>query len=143
MTTSRVSVASLIALTPEAEAALDNRKEVHIRSLPFKVGRESRTRVFDRVRTEMDRRLAGRPAVNNLYLLEPPAPLLHISREHFLIDWVDGRFALFDRASACGTIVSGKAIGGDSSTTCVELRDGDTIVVGRHESPFVLQFRVI
>jgi hypothetical protein len=134
--------ASLIAVTGEALASLGGRREIRLAAFPFNVGRESRLRAFEKLKSQLDRRLGGGPEVNDLYLLEPPAPLLHISRAHFLIDYIDDRFVLVDRESACGTIVAGKMIGGGGSSEYADLRDGDTIVVGGDESPYVFEFQI-
>jgi hypothetical protein len=134
--------AVLIAMTPEAQAALGDRKEIRIHHFPFKVGRESRLGTMNRIKNELERRLGGAPQLNYLYLLDPQSPLLHISREHFLIDWIDERFVLIDRESACGTRVAGKALGVDGPDQYADLNDGDTIVVGSAHSPFVFQFRI-
>src|SRR5262245_28198000 len=111
MSTPTALSATLIPVTPEAAASINHRREVRITTFPFKVGRESRTRTMDRLKSQVERRLGGVPALNDLYLLEPVAALLHISREHFLINLVGDRFALVDRNSACGTIVSGRVLG--------------------------------
>lgn len=129
-------------MTPEAQAALGGRTDVRMDHFPFMVGRESRLRARDRIKKEPERRLGGAPQLNDLYLIESQSPLLHISREHFLIDWIDERFVLIDRESACGTRVAGKAIGVGGADRYAELNDGDAIVVGGAHSPFVFQFRI-
>ena len=57
-----------------------------------------------------------------------------------MIDWINQHFVVVDRESACGTIVSGVPIGGGGSTLVIDLHDGDTIVVGGGDSPFVFHF---
>jgi hypothetical protein len=135
--------ATLVPVTPEAQAAIQHREEIHISTFPFKIGRESRLRAIDRLKSEVERRLGGAPPSNDLYLLELSGDLLHLSREHFLIDYRDDRFSLVDRRSACGTVVSGRTIGGTAEEHCVELLHGDTIIVGTEDSPYVFQFRVL
>ena len=109
--------AILVAASDEARAALGGKKEVRIKQFPFKVGRESRSNPLARIKTEVERRLGGAPQLNDLYLIEPASTrLLHISREHFLIDRIGDRFVLVDRESACGTIVAGFVVGGGGST---------------------------
>src|SRR5690349_21229078 len=100
-----IPIATLVAATEEARAALGGKRELRVSSFPFKVGRESRINPLARLKSEMERRLGGAPQLNDLYLLEPASTnLLHISRQHFQIDWADDHFVLLDRESACGTI---------------------------------------
>ena len=134
---------TLVALTDEARAALGGRNEIRVTAFPFKVGRESRQGRLEILRTEIDRRLRGAPHLNDLYLLEPPsAPRLHISRAHFVIDRGDEGYELSDRESTCGTGVAGIRVGGDMPATAAELKDGDLIVVGTTQSPYVFRFQV-
>jgi hypothetical protein len=133
--------ATLVAVTDEARAALDTKPAVRMTAFPFKVGRESR-QTFERLQTEVDRRLGGVPPLNDLYLLEPPSDSLHISREHLAIGYVDGRFFLVDRGSACGTAVAGARVGGDRTEGRVDLHDGDEIVIGGPDSPFIFRFHI-
>src|SRR5262245_17734835 len=127
-------------MTEQARAALGNRPEVLITEFPFKVGRESRNGTLEKWRATLERRRGSVPPVNDLYLLEPMSNALHISREHFAIWHVDGRFVFMDRDSACGTIVSGTMLGGDGTARRVDLKDGDEIVVGSAASPYVFRF---
>ena len=91
----------------------------------------------------VERRLGMAPQLNDLYLVEPVLQLEHVvSREHFLIDFTQGKFVLTDRGSVCGTTVNGKTIGGDRRGGHTELHDQDTIAVGGAASPFVFEFRV-
>jgi len=76
-----------------------------------------------------------------LYLIDG-GDSLHISREHFRIDWINGRLIVVDRGSHSGTIVAGKRIGIGQPTDDVEVLDGDTIVVGHSNSPYVFRFQI-
>lgn len=139
---SDASPATLVAVTPEAERALGGAHEVRLTHFPFRFGRESRSPNTDRTRP-MGLRLGTAPQLNDIYLLEPPySDIFYISREHFAIECVDNQFALVDRGSACGTIVSGKTIGSDRGGGRVELRHGDTIIVGTDESRYVFRFEI-
>jgi hypothetical protein len=140
MSHERQPVASLVAETEQARAALGERDSLRITSFPFKVGREGRWKPLDRLKSKLERRLTNKVQLNDLYLLEPPAAFLHVSREHFLIDWVDGRFIIADRGSAGGTIVGTKPIGADAALIEAEVKDGDRIVVGSGRSPYVFRF---
>ena len=133
--------ATLVAVTDEARFALGGRPAVRMTEFPFKVGRESRQR-FEKLRTEVDRRLGGVPPLNDLYLVEPSSDSLHISREHLAIGYLDGRFFLVDRGSACGTTAAGARVGGDRKEGRADLRDGDLIVIGSDDSPYVFRFHV-
>ena len=136
------SVATLVALTQEAERALGGDGEVRITRFPFKIGRESHSRnsasEWERERHVVD------PILNDVCLIEPrsEASLLHISREHFAIEYVDNEFFLVDRGSACGTIVAGRWIGGDRAGGRTELQHGDLVVVGTARSPYVFRFEL-
>jgi len=50
---------------------------------------------------------------------------------------------LLDRGSHCGTIVGDRKIGVGQPTNDAVLEDGDTIVVGGPNSPFVFQFQFL
>lgn len=76
---------------------------------------------------------------NDVYLIDD-GHLLNISREHFQIEQSGDRFFLYDRGSACGTIVNGRRVGGDDSDETVELQDGDVITIGTRQSPYTFQF---
>ena len=136
------SVATLVALTQEAERALGGDGQVRITRFPFKIGRESRSR-NSVSEWERERHVVG-PTLNDVCLIEPPsaASLLHISREHFAIEYVDNKFFLVDCGSACGTIVAGKRIGGDRAGGRTELQHGDLVVVGTARSPYVFRFEL-
>jgi hypothetical protein len=128
----------LVALTDDARRALHGDQRV-LERFPFKVGRESRVGAAGG-RPADDRRTGQAPPLNDLYLVEH-ADMLNVSREHFLIEAVDGRYYLADRASACGTIVEGRPVGGGRTGGRVELHDHDVIIVGTAASPFVFKFR--
>ena len=133
--------ATLVAVTEDARIALGSQPAVRMTEFPFKVGRENRRRL-ERLQTEVDRRLGGVPPVNDLYLLEPSSDSLHISREHLAIGHVAGQFFLVDRGSACGTTVEGTRVGGDRTEGRANLHDGDLIVIGSPNSPYVFRFHV-
>ena len=132
----------LRALTPEAEESLRGAAEAAVTGSPFRVGRESRGEPEQGVELfgGRDRRAPSANTNNDLYLHDP-GRLKHISREHFIIERrPDGSYLLEDRGSACGTIVGNVAIGGRRRTGQCPLEDGNVIVVGNDESPFVYQF---
>ena len=80
---------------------------------------------------------------NHIYLVEPVLQIYHVvSREHFLIDFTQGKFVLTDRGSMCGTTVNGKTIGRDRRGGHTELHDQDEIALKAKGSPFVFKFRV-
>src|SRR5262245_10137543 len=134
--------ASLVAATDEARAALGGKAAARLTTFPFKIGRESRMGAIDRLRSEIERRMKRAPQLNDLYLVEPMSHLLQISREHLEITWEDGRWIVADRGSANGTIVAGIRLGGNASATYAELADGDEIIVGTAQSPYVFRFEV-
>lgn len=134
------TAATLTAVTDEARYAL-GQTDVHITAFPFKIGRESRRRL-EKLHVEVDRRLGGVPPLNDVYLLERPSESLHISREHLAICHADGKYFVVDRESACGLSVGGKRIGGDRSMGRADLHDGDLIVIGAADSPYIFRFKL-
>jgi hypothetical protein len=137
-----IPVAHLIATTPEARDALGGRPGVRIDAFPFRIGRESRNPRFQFLPAAVERRISGTPPVNDLYLVEPISLELHISREHLVIVYADGRFAVIDRESACGTSVAGLRLGAERTARRAELHDGDVIVLGPPRSPYAFRFQI-
>ncbi len=91
----------------------------------------------------VERRLGMVPQLNDVYLVEPVLRLNHVvSREHFLINFTQGKFVLIDRGSVCGTTVNGKIIGRDRRGGHAELHGKDEISLEAEGSPFVFKFRV-
>ncbi len=133
------TVFKLIARTEDARRVL-GMAEISIKRLPFKVGRENRTAATKLVMS-VERRLGLAPPLNDLYVVDPV--LTHrVSREHFLIDFTQGKFVLIDRGSVRGTLVNWRTIGGDRRGGHTELHDQDLIVLGDAASPFAFEFRV-
>ncbi len=88
-------------------------------------------------------RSATAPQLNDLYLVDPTrADVLHISREHFVIEYTDNQFFLVDRGSVCGTLVAGQQVGRGRAGGRTELRSGDEIIVGTDASPYVFRFEI-
>ena len=131
LTKTRQAVALLVAVTDEAEAALAGVRRVELTQFPFLVGRQRST--------------AASNGQNNLYLVEErdAGHSLHVSTEHFAIEYVDGKFYLVDRGSACGTTVAGRHIGGNRKGGRTELNDGDEVIVGTSRSPYVFSFGIL
>lgn len=140
MPSSRDSRVTLVALTPEAKAALGG-SEVGISAFPFRVGRDSRRLPRPAPRTLGDRRKPASERSNELYLGETAEPF-QVSREHFQIQHNGARYVLVDRQSASGTIVEGAVVGGQHRGGAVQLSDGDVIIVGASKSPYVFKFRL-
>ncbi len=134
------SRAMLVALTPEAYAALGAR-EREITRFPYRVGRESREAQRTPHGFVTERRDPGSWPTNDLFLRDREEPL-NVSREHFAIDRRDAGYVLVDRESTCGTIVEGETVGGEHKGGTVTLGDGDVIIVGISASPHVFKFRV-
>lgn len=132
--------AMLVALTPEAHAALGAR-EREITRFPYRVGRESREAQRTPHGFVTERRDPGSRPTNDLFLRNREEPL-NVSREHFAIDRGDTEYILVDQASTCGTIVEGQSVGGHARGGSIPLHDGDVIIVGTSLSPFVFKFRV-
>lgn len=144
--------AILAPVTSEARAALSGVDHIVVSTFPFRIGREARSNPIARAMATLERRLQSVPQLNDLYLIDPAEPL-QISRSHCEIEHTNGCFFVRDRASATGTNVvraatrtsSGVSVlqaGGTSPDTRVELGDGDLIVVGAQDSPYVFRFQV-
>src|SRR5262249_58968649 len=73
MASPKVPQAVLVALTPEAKAALGG-AELLITTLPFRVGRESRSAPRAAGRTIAERRKARSRPTNDVYLVETLEP---------------------------------------------------------------------
>ena len=133
--------AVLVATTEEATRSIADQSSLRIETFPFRVGRERRAArsYFPRMR---EQRLGSAHQLNDLYLLELVRRHLQISREHFAIERTPDSFLLVDRGSACGTIVSGRHIGGDRAGGRIDLRSGSEIVVGTNSSPYVFRFEI-
>jgi len=132
--------ALLVALTPESRIAL-GAPERELDRFPYRVGRESRGMHRTPHGVVSERRDPGSRPSNDLYLAEHAEPL-NVSREHFEIDRGDAGYIFVDRASTCGTIVEGQAVGGDTRGGTLPLHDGDVIIVGTSRSPYAFKFRV-
>lgn len=118
---------ALVPLTNEARDALDGQTLLPIPHVPFKIGRKSRS---------------GGRSDNDLDLVESSsANVFHVSRQHLAIEQRDSIWFLIDRKSTGGTLVNGKAIGGNRKGGRTELRDGDVIVLGTVKSPYVYRFQ--
>ncbi len=139
--------ASLVALTEEAEHALGGVRNLTLNRFPVTFGRERRSSngavgSHGAVAEDLRRREAA--PVNDIYLREiAESRGLQISGAHFAIEYDDHQFVLIDRGSACGTIVSGRHVGGQRVGGRAELRDGDEVVVGNSRSRYVFRFTVI
>jgi pSer/pThr/pTyr-binding forkhead associated (FHA) protein len=140
MRSSQDSRPTLVALTPEARAAL-GRAEVEMVIFPFRVGRDSRSLPRATARTVAERRRPRSQPGNELYLTEIAEPV-NVSREHFQIQHNGARYVLVDRQSSCGTIVEGTQVGGRNAGGAIPLNDGDVIIVGTSKSPYVFKFRL-
>ena len=105
----------LSGLNELSSEALDG-GEMNISTFPFKVGRNY--------------------ANNDLSLQDSPP--YSISRKHFLIDKVDGRYVVIDRGSRLGTIVNGRRI----NVQGVLNRKENEIIAGQHHSPFVFKLEI-
>jgi CRP/FNR family transcriptional regulator, cyclic AMP receptor protein len=116
-------VVTLSGLNVISSEVLDN-CEMKINKFPFKVGRKHE---LDEVDVLSD---------NDLYLQDLPP--FNVSRNHFLIDKVEGRYVAVDRGSRLGTIVNGKRIYMQSVLNMGE----NEIIVGQEISPFVFKIEI-
>ncbi|MBI4886773.1 MAG: FHA domain-containing protein [Acidobacteria bacterium] len=134
----------LAPLTEEARHALGGAEEVPIACFPFRVGRDTgRTRPGTASIDAGDAGGSGTSPENDVCLIETSGHARHVSSRHFAIEREDGQFFLVDRGSACGTIVSGRRIGGNREGGRAQLRDGDEIIVGTSRSRYAFRFAVL
>jgi hypothetical protein len=150
-----VSAVRLVAVSDEASAALGE-AFIRIASFPFKIGRESRAlNPLTRAMVAVERRISTAPQLNDVYLIETPTDgVVHISRQHCTIDRLGTGFLLLDRNSMCGTgIVRSRLpldanqpfverIGAGTPTDRTLLYDGDLVIVGNEDSPYVFRFEL-
>ncbi len=99
--------------------------KMKISLFPFKVGREHELGEDDVL------------SDNDLYLKDF-APF-NVSRNHFLIDKIDGEFVVIDRGSHMGTIVNGKRIDVQNK---LNKRKDNIIIIGSQTSPFKFKLEV-
>lgn len=140
-------IAVLKAMTSAAEQAVPQNLLVEgyipIRDFPFRVGRESRVKIVDGRIERVERVKYSKATPNNeLYLIDD-GHRLNISREHFQIEKDGQKYYIYDRGSACGTIVGDNALNGKHDPATAELKDGDIIVIGIRQSPYTYQFIVL
>ena len=108
----------------ESSAEALNGGDMNISKFPFKVGRKHE---IDDVDVLSD---------NDLYLQDFPP--FNVSRNHFQIDKVEGRYVVIDRGSRLGTIVNGKRINVQSVLKMGE----NEIIVGQKVSPFTFKLAI-
>ena len=130
--------AYLIPLTPEARRAAIA-PVLLLYTLPFRVGRDRRDPGRKPLVLLRERRRGDASGPNDLYLSEP-GPKYRLSHEHFLIGAEGDGYFLKDRGSACGTLVEGRAVGGERTGGRCILREGDVIIPGGSGSRFVFKF---
>ena len=100
-----------------------------IHRLPFVAGRKT---------TERDRNLLG-----EIHLMLEDEKPYRLSRRHFAIENLDGRFVVRDFKSHHGTIVNGTPIGAEKETLIAPLQSGaNEIVVGSISAPFRFKLTV-
>ena len=140
MTLQSTSRYVLKALTSEAKLALQGDAR-SLGELPFRVGRDTRSLGGPEPREITERRASGMAPNNELYLRETGLEV-YVSREHFLINRVDGELRLVDRNSALGTWVEGRLVGGERRGGECQLHAGDIIIPGSYKSGFIFKIVV-
>ena len=150
------AAALFVPVTDEARASIAGAVCVRMDAFPFRIGRESRaSNALTRAVVNVERRLSAAPPLNELYLIEPAAAHVHISRKHCAIDRAGASFVLLDRNSMCGAAIvrsvaspGGEGpfvdrIGAGTPTDRAPLHDGDLIVLGTEDSPYVFRFEIL
>lgn len=137
-------LAVLKPMTPEAENSISSyclgHEFIGIWEFPFRIGRESRVETVNGKLVHAERNKIGSGKPNNDIYLMDRGRYLQISREHFRIEKTETGYMVFDRGSACGTIVNEQRIGGEDRGGTYTLEDGDTIKIGAEDSPYLFQF---
>lgn len=118
--------AQLVALTPEAQAALGKPVQ-RIHSLPCRIGRRD-----------------GDPLSYNDIALIDSQPY-QISRHHLMVLEEQGKLAVYDRGSSLGSWVQGQLLGGASMFEGPVLlgQDGLELVLGSEQSPMRFRLEMI
>ena len=137
-------LAVLKPMTPEARNSINRNCLSHdfigIWEFPFRIGRESRVETVNGKLVHAERNKIGSGKPNNDTYLMDRGRYLQISREHFRIEKTDSGYTVFDRGSACGTIVNSQGIGGEDRGGTHALKDRDIIKIGAEDSPYLFQF---
>ena len=134
-----MSNAVLLPQTSEAQSAIQGDK-IELKKFPFRIGRESRHDKIVKKTWVRERRKKENPPNNDLYL-EDQGELLNVSREHLQIEVKDdGTYEVVDRGSTCGTIVADHVVGGRDKGGRYPLENGNIIVIGTSQSPFIFKF---
>jgi len=137
-------LAVLKPMTAEAENSISSyclgHEFIGIWEFPFRIGRESRVETVNGKLVHAERNKIGSGKPNNDIYLMDRGRYLQISREHFRIEKTETGYKLFDRGSACGTIVNDQKIGGEDRGGTHTLEDGDIIKIGAEDSDYLFKF---
>ncbi len=145
---SMIPKAVLKAMTEEAKHSIIKREFsqdiIPIYDYPFKIGREARIQfVNGEVVLQERHKLSGQEPNNDVYLLDN-GEYLQISREHCsIVKNEDGSYILYDRGSACGSMVNDIKVGGEDHSASAPLKDGDIISLGIENSPYKFKFIIL
>ena len=137
--------AVLRATTDEAKHAIGKRGLgeglIGIWQFPFRIGRESRTTLVEgkTIISERHKHVDDGEPHNDIYLVDSGEKLF-ISREHLQIEKDGSGYKITDRQSACGTMINDNAIGSNDEGGNYALKDGDTVKIGGHNSPYQFEF---
>ena len=124
-------------ITEHAKLAIGSASLI-IDATPYRLGRESRKGGDN---GWLGKRRVPRSKPSNECYMRDHGPLKQISREHFVIQRTDaGGYQLSDRGSRCGTRVNDTTYGKQGGSKKCALKNGDVIVVGSSESPYVFVF---
>lgn len=115
---------TLVGETEFAKQAM-NDEPLDIKKFPFKIGRYTSGRDDDVLS-------------DNDFSIKENSPPFYVSRNHMLLDKIDGNFVVIDRGSRTGTIVDGKKLDGPHIIS----KDKISITVGSAYSPFSFETTV-
>lgn len=114
-------------MTEFAKKALEY-AELEIKEFPFKVGRY----------TLGYSSLAGDVLSDNDFLIKEDSTPYYVSKNHFMIDKVDGNFVVVDRGSRLGVIVNDKKV----TESCILTKEETEVIIGSQYSPFSFKFTI-
>ena len=138
-----VPKAILKALTDGSRYAITKKSYeldvIPIYNYPFKIGREARVEHVKGEAVVRERHKLDRSTPTNDAYLVDNGKLLQISRRHCVIAMENNSYKLKDRGSTCGCMVNDIKIGAEFNNNC-ELKDGDIITLGSHNSNYKYQF---
>lgn len=135
--------AVLWPLTEKAKMSLPyEERMISIKSMPFKIGRESRVAKTEKgsyIKKRINYKEVDTTPSNDAYIVDK-GELLQVSKQHCEIIAKEDKYFIIDKTSTNGTLINDVKIGKDAEQFETELKDGDIIQFGSEGSEFKYQF---